>query len=61
LTDLASTKKVGTYPSDNSLMVSSIWNHSRKNFRVSLYDGRFVKLNKFERLSGHMSYSEKRE
>lgn len=39
---------------DYSLQVPSLWNLSRKHFRVSLGEGRFVKLNRFEnRLNAH--------
>jgi ribosomal protein S25 len=44
---LLSQSEVGTYYLDNSLRVPSLWNLTRK-LRVSLYDGRFVKLNHFE-------------
>jgi len=38
---------------DYPLQVPCLWNLSRKHFRVSLGEGRFVKLNKFEnRLNG---------
>jgi len=40
--------ELGTWYLDNRLAIPGIWNLSRKHFRVSLYDGRFVKLNHFE-------------
>jgi hypothetical protein len=45
---LLSPSEIGTYYLDNSLRVPGVWNLSRKHFRVSLHDGRFVKLNHFE-------------
>jgi DNA primase catalytic subunit len=45
---LLSPGEIGTYYQDNSLEVPGLWNLSRKHFRVSLTDGRFVKLNRFE-------------
>jgi len=45
---LLSAEEVGTYYLDNPLTIPGIWNPSRKHFRVSLYDGSFVKLNSFE-------------
>lgn len=39
---------------DYPLKLPSVWNLSRKHFRVSLSEGRFVKLNRFEnRLNVH--------
>ena len=45
---MPSQSKVGMYYLDNLLRVPRFWNLSRKHFRISLYDGRFVKLNTFE-------------
>jgi hypothetical protein len=33
---------------DNPLQVKGLWNLSRKHFRISFGDGKFVKLNRFE-------------
>jgi hypothetical protein len=45
---LLSPAEIGSYYLDNLLRVPAIWNLTRKHFRVSLHDGRFVKLNHFE-------------
>jgi hypothetical protein len=45
---LLSPVEIGSCYLDNLLRVPGIWNLSRKHFRVSLHDGRFVKLNHFE-------------
>ncbi len=45
---MLSETELGTWYLDNRLAIPHFWNLSRKHFRVSLYDGRFVKLNHFE-------------
>jgi hypothetical protein len=45
---LLSAEEVGRYYLGNLPTGPSSWNHSRKLFRVSPYDGRFVKLDKFK-------------
>lgn len=41
-------EEIGSFYLDHKHNVPGFWNLSRKHFRVSLRDGRFVKLNSFE-------------
>jgi hypothetical protein len=45
---LLSQAEVEAFYSSIPLAIPKVWNPSRKHFRVSLFDGRFVKLNHFE-------------
>ena len=45
---MLSESEIGAYYLANPIRVPSFWNLGRKHIRLSLRDGRFVKLNKYE-------------
>jgi hypothetical protein len=44
---LLSFREIGSFYLDVPLIIPEAWSLRRKHFRVSLKDGRFVKLNRF--------------